>query len=110
MGFLMDFVILMKPHPYNLFKPFVLYLGCEEAIPFLKNVTHVVISDKGYQHETQKTIPLYSQIAKGGPFGGETRKVLTTRKDGRIAFNFSPNSWGPDSEHGVILVNAGWLF
>jgi hypothetical protein len=27
MGFLMDFVILMKPHPHNIFKLFVLYLG-----------------------------------------------------------------------------------
>jgi phenylpropionate dioxygenase-like ring-hydroxylating dioxygenase large terminal subunit len=27
MGFLMDFVILMKPLPHNLCKPFVLYLG-----------------------------------------------------------------------------------
>jgi hypothetical protein len=26
MGFLMDFVILMKPLPHNLCKPFVLYL------------------------------------------------------------------------------------
>jgi bacteriorhodopsin len=26
MGFLMDFVILMKPHPHNIFKLFVLYL------------------------------------------------------------------------------------
>ncbi len=68
---------------------------CEEAIPFLNNVTYVVISDKGYQHETQKTMPFYSGIAKGGPFGGQTRKVLTTRKDSRIAFDFSPNSWGP---------------
>jgi beta-lactamase superfamily II metal-dependent hydrolase len=68
---------------------------CEEAIPFLNNVTYVVISDKGYKHETQKTMPFYSQIAKGGPFGDKTRKVLTTRNDGRIAFDFSPNSWGP---------------
>jgi transposase, IS5 family len=26
MGFLVNFVILMKPQPHNLFKPFVLYL------------------------------------------------------------------------------------
>lgn len=69
---------------------------CEEAVPFLKNVNYVVISDKGYKHDTQRTIPFYSQIAQGGPFGGKTRKVLTTRNDGRIAFNFSSNSWGPD--------------
>ena len=47
-------------------------------------------------YDTQKTIPFYSGIAKGGPFGQEpVRKVLTTRCDGRIAFEFNPGSWGP---------------
>jgi hypothetical protein len=31
MGFLMDFVILMKPHPHNIFKLFVLYLDRGDA-------------------------------------------------------------------------------
>jgi hypothetical protein len=31
-----------------------------------------------------------------GPFGQEPlRRVLTTRCDGRIAFEFNPGSWGP---------------
>jgi len=69
---------------------------CEEMVPYLKNVYYIVISDKGYQYDTQKTIPFYSRIAKGGPFGQEqTRRVLTTRNDGRIAFEFSLGSWGP---------------
>jgi predicted NACHT family NTPase len=32
MGFLMDFVILMKPHPAYTFKPFVLYLGAKDIL------------------------------------------------------------------------------
>jgi len=28
----MDLLILMKPHPHNLFKPFVLYLEFEQLI------------------------------------------------------------------------------
>jgi beta-lactamase superfamily II metal-dependent hydrolase len=69
---------------------------CEEIVQYLKNVYYVVISDKGYQHDTQKTIPFYARIANGGPFGQEqTRKILTTRNDGRIAFEFSPGLWGP---------------
>ena len=69
---------------------------CEEIVPYLANAYYVVISDKGYEYDTQKTIPFYSRIAKGGPFGLEpVRKVLTTRCDGRIAFEFAPGSWGP---------------
>jgi len=29
---------------------------------------YVVISDKGYEYDTQKTLPFYSRIAKGGLF------------------------------------------
>ncbi len=69
---------------------------CEEIVAYLGNVYYVVISDKGYQYDTQATIPFYSRIAKGGPVGHEpVRKVLTTCCDGRISFKFSPGSWGP---------------
>lgn len=60
---------------------------------YFPNVYYVVISDKGYMHDTQQTIPLYREVAKGGPFRGETRRVLTTRKDNRIGFTFSNGSW-----------------
>jgi hypothetical protein len=48
-------------------------------------------------YDTQQTIPLYRSIAKGGGFraAGE-RRVLTTRRDGRIGFNFGTlGNWGP---------------
>lgn len=53
----------------------------------------VVISDKGYMYETQDTIPFYAQRSKGGPFREGARKVLTTRNDGLIEFNFWPERW-----------------
>jgi beta-lactamase superfamily II metal-dependent hydrolase len=69
---------------------------CEELCQYLQNVYYVVISDKGYQHETQETLPFYSLIAKGGPFRDQgTRKVLTTRSDGAISFEFGEGSLGP---------------
>ena len=73
--------------------------GCsDEVAALLTNVYYVVISDKGYAHETQKTIPFYRKIAIGGPFGSEQKRhVLTTRNDGRIAFEFTPTSWSPTS-------------
>lgn len=70
--------------------------GCsEEVAELLTDVFYVVISDKGYAYETQETVPFYRRIEKGGPFRGETRHVLTTRRDGRIGFNFNPTGWGP---------------
>jgi len=69
--------------------------GCSDDVAaLLTNVYYVVISDKGYAHDTQKTIPFYSKIAKGGPFRDEQqRRVLTTRNDGRIGFNFNVGQW-----------------
>jgi beta-lactamase superfamily II metal-dependent hydrolase len=54
----------------------------------------VVISDKGYMHDTQKTAPYYSSKVRGGGFRNENRKVLTTRKDGAVTFWFENNKWG----------------
>lgn len=54
----------------------------------------VVISDKGYAYDTQKTVPFYSSHAKGAAFRGEERKVLTTRNDAEIRFWFSNGGWG----------------
>lgn len=70
--------------------------GCsEEVAKHLTRVNYVIISDKGYAHETQETLPFYRKIALGGPFRDETRRVLTTRRDGLITFNFYPNTWCP---------------
>jgi len=69
--------------------------GCsDEVAKLLTGVYYVVISDKGYEHETQNTLAFYRKIAKGGAFrNGETRHVLTTRRDGRIGFEFGQGGW-----------------
>jgi beta-lactamase superfamily II metal-dependent hydrolase len=67
---------------------------CTEVFQYC-NPIYVVISDKGYMYDTQKTIPFYRSVARGGPFRNETRRVLTTRKDGSIGFYFGPNVWVP---------------
>jgi beta-lactamase superfamily II metal-dependent hydrolase len=54
---------------------------------------YVVISDKGYEHETQETMGFYYRVAKGGPFRDNPRSVLTTRDDGRIGFTFTTAGW-----------------
>lgn len=70
--------------------------GCSDEVKaLLGKCFYVVISDKGYAHDTQETLPFYRSIAKSGPFRGETRRVLTTRRDGRIGFTFDQGSWGP---------------
>lgn len=50
---------------------------------------YVVISDKCHMYGTQKTVDYYASKALGGIFRGEHRRVLTTRNDGLITFNFS---------------------
>ncbi|MDO8421612.1 MAG: hypothetical protein Q7S99_05575 [Parvibaculum sp.] len=65
---------------------------CEEVFEYC-DPTFIVISDKGYMHETQQTLPFYRRFARGGYFRGENRFVLTTRNDGGIGFNFSPTNW-----------------
>lgn len=57
------------------------------------NPFFVVISDKGYKHDTQLTVPYYRSKCRGGHFRGETRRVLTTRNDGMITFELSPGCW-----------------
>jgi beta-lactamase superfamily II metal-dependent hydrolase len=66
---------------------------CDELRKYC-NPYYVVVSDKGYMHDSQETVPLYRAIAKGGPFRSEPeRRVLTTRSDGRIGFTFTGQSW-----------------
>jgi beta-lactamase superfamily II metal-dependent hydrolase len=67
--------------------------GCCKEIKQYCNPYYVVISDKGYMYDTQKTIPFYKDMARGGPFRGETRYVLTTRCDNSITFQLSDGSW-----------------
>lgn len=53
----------------------------------------IVISDKGYMHDTQQTVPYYSSCTKGAVFRGRDRNVLTTRNDGAVHFDFWDGGW-----------------
>lgn len=50
----------------------------------------VVISDDRHQYDTQKTVPYYASKVKGIQYRGAARRVLTTRSDGDISFDFFP--------------------
>jgi beta-lactamase superfamily II metal-dependent hydrolase len=66
---------------------------CEEIFAYTKPF-YIVISDKGYAHETQETMAYYYGESRGGPFRSQGKRyVLTTRNDGRIGFAIAPNNW-----------------
>jgi beta-lactamase superfamily II metal-dependent hydrolase len=48
----------------------------------------VVISDCGYQYNTQETVPYYASKASGVNFRNQRRYCLTTRNDGSMTFEF----------------------
>ena len=61
-------------------------VGCKPQI--------VVISDDYHQYDTQKTTQYYGTKANGFTLGTEQRKVLTTRCDGEIQFDFTGQAYG----------------
>lgn len=62
----------------------------EEAMSLCKNLDAVIISDKSIEYETQEH-DLYSKHCKGVPFPSEVRKVLTTRKHGKMTIDVYDN-------------------
>ena len=48
------------------------------------NPVIVVISDSGIEHATQETVSWYATRTRGIMLNGQTRRVLTTRSDGRV--------------------------
>jgi hypothetical protein len=47
-----------------------------------------IISDGGIQHATQETVQWYRSRTVGFDYDGQTRRVLTTRRDGNIQIAF----------------------
>jgi beta-lactamase superfamily II metal-dependent hydrolase len=54
------------------------------------NPAIVVISDSGIEFATQETVNWYRARVRGIALNGETRHVLTTRRDGRILIRSTP--------------------
>lgn len=65
---------------------------CEELFELGWQPQIVVMSDKGIQYETQATVGWYATRSIGMDYNGEPRSVFTTRKDGRILINATPQS------------------
>lgn len=66
------------------------YAGCAPEV--------IVISDTDIRHNTQHTAGWYGNYASGFWIGGQLRRVLTTRSDGKITissdgFNASISTW-----------------
>jgi beta-lactamase superfamily II metal-dependent hydrolase len=54
------------------------------------NPEATIISDSGVQYATQETIGWYRNRTRGFNLNGEFRRVLTTRRDGRILIEATP--------------------
>jgi beta-lactamase superfamily II metal-dependent hydrolase len=52
-----------------------------------------IMSDKATEYDTQRTIPWYRQRANGIMFGNGERRVLTTRRDGKITIEARPSGY-----------------
>ena len=60
---------------------------CEDVLNFCPRIEAVVISDKKMGYQSQETVGRYRAYARGFNYNGDTRHVLTTRRDGRMFFS-----------------------
>jgi hypothetical protein len=67
---------------------------CEEVLNLCPNIRAVIISDKKKGYQTQETVDRYRLYASGFQYGGETRRVLTTRRDSSMLFQLPPFDTG----------------
>ena len=81
-----DVGLLIAPHHGR-------FSAVHEGFLTLVSPYWTVISDKGYMHTTQETVPIYAKHTRGASFRGNERRVLTTRSDGAMTFGFTPTGW-----------------
>jgi beta-lactamase superfamily II metal-dependent hydrolase len=60
---------------------------CEEVLNLCPSIEAVIISDKKMGYQSQETVNRYRSYARGFNYNGEVRRVLTTRRDGRMFFS-----------------------
>jgi beta-lactamase superfamily II metal-dependent hydrolase len=60
---------------------------CEEVLDLCPGIEVVVISDKKIGYQSQETVERYRAYARGLNYNGDIRRVLTTRRDGRMFFS-----------------------
>ncbi|MCJ9668538.1 MULTISPECIES: ComEC/Rec2 family competence protein [unclassified Neorhizobium] len=64
---------------------------CPELYQYGWKPQITIISDSGIQYATQETVAWYRERTLGVMLDGERRRVLTTRRDGRILIATSPH-------------------
>jgi len=67
---------------------------CPEVMAHCPNVQAVIFSDKQKEYQTQETVNLYRCHANGFLYGGERRRVLTTRRDNTMHFSLNRQGGG----------------
>jgi len=61
---------------------------CPEVFTVSGEVGAVVFSDSSIRHASQSMANTYARHARGVPFNGQNRRVLTTRNDGTLVWDF----------------------
>lgn len=64
---------------------------CPEVFEHCADVKAIIISDSKVAYQSQETLDLYRQHTPGFNYNGVNRRVLTTRSDGGMVFEFGPN-------------------
>lgn len=67
---------------------------CPDVMALCPNIEAVIFSDEGVVYQTQETVNLYRRHARGISFGGQVRRVLTTRRDKSMEFHFNVTGGG----------------
>jgi beta-lactamase superfamily II metal-dependent hydrolase len=67
---------------------------CEEVMRLCPNINLVVISDKAKGHQSQETTDRYRSHTRGIIYNGDSRHVLTTRRDGNMSFTMPAQGMG----------------
>jgi beta-lactamase superfamily II metal-dependent hydrolase len=60
---------------------------CEEVLNLCPGIEVIAISDKKMGYQSQETVDRYRTFARGFDYHGDIRRVLTTRRDGRMFFS-----------------------
>lgn len=77
---------------------------CQELYDLGLNPVVTIISDSGIQYATQETVAWYRQRSIGFALDGVHRRVLTTRRDGRITIEATATATTVATEYGPVVM------
>jgi beta-lactamase superfamily II metal-dependent hydrolase len=81
--------------------------SCEEVFKNCCSPAVVIMSNKATVHDTQQTARWYRQRSRGIKYKGQTRHVFTTRRDGKITIDATPDGRAIISTANGVYVLAG---